>query len=367
MINAGRILFDVTKASRQRHQSGVLRVSACLKRELAILLEERLVEVVWSERKERFLPLNPIPGFQIEQDDIFLTAELFCEFERPGVEGFLTSGACRTYAIFHDAIPLRHPEFTWPHSVQRHPSYMKMLSLFDGVFGVSQHSSIALEEYWQWLGYEYAPSVKSLQLGADGVFDEPSLPSDQVNQEGIRVLLLGILEVRKGHDVALDACRRLWEDGSRFQLDVVGRANPYFGKDIAKRIRKMEKEGLPVTLHGHIDDEALKELFGKVDLVLFPSRAEGCGLPVLEALWKGLPVLSSRLPPVRETARFGGCRFFNTGDSSDLVNELGQLISNPADILRLKQSINTGLLPRWKDTAKEIVDYVCPAVHYVGF
>ena len=90
----------------------------------------------------------------------------------PGFRDFLAARPCRLAAMFHDAIPLRFPHITWPHSVQRHPSYMKMLSLFDGVFGVSQHSSLILEEYWEWLEYEYSPSVKSIQLGADGLFPE---------------------------------------------------------------------------------------------------------------------------------------------------------------------------------------------------
>ena len=36
-------------------------------------------------------------------------------------------------------LSLQYPEFTWPHSVQRHPSYMKMLAMFSGIFAVSAH------------------------------------------------------------------------------------------------------------------------------------------------------------------------------------------------------------------------------------
>lgn len=360
MTNA-RLLFDVTKACKQRHKSGVLRVSSCLNKELKELLDEQFVEVVWSERRQTLKALDGRKDFSVGQEDVFLTAELFCEFERAGVESFLTSGACRSYAIFHDAIPLRHPEFTWPHSVQRHPSYMKMLSLFDGVFGVSQHSSIVLEEYWEWLGFEYSPSVKSIQLGADGLFAEPSRVPDRV-PERLQVLMLGIIEKRKGQDLALDACSRLWDEGLGFDLHVVGRANPYFGKDIEKRIKKMEKDGRPIRLHGHIDDQSLQSVFEKMDLMLFPSRAEGCGLPVLESLWKGLPVLSSKLHSVRETSRFGGCRFFKPEDVEDLAVQLKRLLQNDDLLIELRESINTGMLPRWRDTAREMLDYLALGV-----
>lgn len=359
---ATRLLFDVTKASKQTHFSGVLRVSNCLRRELKKLLGERLVEVVWSDRKQSFKAPSIGGSFSVESDDILLTGELFSEFERPGIESFLCSGNCRSYAIFHDAIPLRHPEFTWPHSVQRHPSYMKLLSKFDGVFGVSQHSSIVLEEYWEWLGYEYSPSVKSIQLGADGLFAESAAPKSEMN-DVLKVMMLGIIETRKGQDLAMDACSRLWDEGVEFELHVVGRANPYFGKDIEKRIRKMSKSGRPITLHGQLDDKALMELIGEVDLTLFASRTEGCGLPVLESLWRGVPVLASKLPPVRESSRFGGCRFFEVEDVDDLAKQLRKLVGDTNLLEKLRSGIQTTQLPRWSDTASEILDTISPELN----
>ncbi|MDQ8179450.1 glycosyltransferase [Pelagicoccus sp. SDUM812005] len=358
---SGRLLFDVTKASKQSHYSGVLRVSNCLKTELKRALGDELVEVVWSERKQSFRAPSIGRDFCIEPEDVLLTAELFNDFERPGIESFLRSSTCRAYAIFHDAIPLRHPEFTWPHSVQRHPSYMKMLSLFDGVFGVSQHSSIVLEEYWEWLGYEYSPSVKSIQLGADGLFSEPMIPASSEG-DAFDVLVLGIIEKRKGHDLALDACSRLWDDGLEFNLHIVGRANPYFGKDIERRIKRMVKSGRSIKLHGHIEDEELKRLIPSMDLLLFASRSEGCGLPVLESLWSGLPVLSSKLQPVRETSRFGGVSFFKPEDSEDLASQLRRLIENRHLVDDLKNGIQSSILPTWQMTAKEVLDTIKPRV-----
>lgn len=356
---SGRLLFDVTKASKQSHYSGVLRVSNSLKTELKNALGDELVEVVWSERKQSFKAPEIGRSFSIESDDILLTAELFNDFERPGIETFLRSSTCRAFAIFHDAIPLRHPEFTWPHSVQRHPSYMKMLSLFDGVFGVSQHSSIVLEEYWEWLGYEYSPSVKSIQLGADGLFSDPMIPETS-HGDTFDVLMLGIIEKRKGHDLVLDACSRLWDDGLSFNLHVVGRANPYFGKDIERRIKRMIKSGRSIQLHGHVEDEELRRLIPSMDLLLFASRAEGCGLPVLESLWSGLPVLSSKLPPVRETSRFGGVNFFRSEDSVDLASQLCRLIENRHLVDDLRNGIQSAILPSWRGTAKEVLDTVRP-------
>ena len=356
MIN-GRLLYDVTKASKQKQKSGLARVSDCLKRELASLLGKRFKEVVWDDRKESIRPLGKRNGFRLEANDVFFTSELFCEFERMGVERFLSESPCRAYALFHDAIPLQHPEFTWPHSVQRHPSYMKMLTLFTGVFAVSSHSSIQLEEYWEWLEMSFAPSVKSVQLGADGVYSESSAPSETGNKR-LQILLLGIVEKRKGQDLALKAAKRLWDDGLEFDLNVVGRTNPYFGKAIEKGLTKSVKDGYSVKLHGQLSDEDLEKRIKSADLILLPSLAEGCGLPVLESLWQGVPTLSSDLHSVRENARFGGCALFETGNVNALTSELRRLIEKPQNLQTLASGIRTSMLPRWKSTAQDHIDHM---------
>lgn len=353
----GRLLYDVTKACRQKQKSGLVRVSNCLKRELQPLLGDNFVEVVWDDRKETIRPLDKRRAFRVEPTDVFFTSELFCEFERAGVERFLSESPCRAYAVFHDAIPLQHPEFTWPHSVQRHPSYMKMLTLFTGVFAVSSHSSIQLEEYWEWLEIQAAPSVKSIQLGADGVFLESSSPKSE-RSERLQLLLLGIVEKRKGQDLALEAAHKLWKEGLAFDLHVVGRTNPYFGKAIERALKESAKNGEAVVLHGQASDEELQTLFGEADLVLLPSLAEGCGLPVLESLWQGIPTLSSDLHSVRENSRFGGCELFETGNADALAEALRRLIESPNALKSLSESIRSAMLPRWEATVREIIDHM---------
>lgn len=354
---SGRLLFDITKAAKQKHKSGLTRVSDCLRRELKAILQERFVEVAWSDRRREFVAADGKAELDLSPTDTLLTSELFCEYEREGIEAFIASGRCRTYAIFHDAIPLQHPEFTWPHSVQRHPSYMKMLASFSGAFAVSQHSAILLEEYWQWLGFVNSPSVKFIQLGADGVFSDPS-PPGQIAEGTLGVLLLGIIEKRKGQDLALEACEQLWGEGLDFELHIVGRCNPYFGKNIEKQVKQMARKTARLTYHGQLEDAALQKLFSRMHLMIFPSRAEGCGLPVLEGLWKGLPVLCTQLNSVRETSRFGGCSMFPAADARSLAGAMRGLLSDRKALQALTDSINTDLLPRWRDTAGEILAHI---------
>jgi hypothetical protein len=99
--------------------------------------------------------------------DWFFTAELFSEEERPGFSAFLAARSGRAAAVFHDAIPLKWPQITWPQSVARHPSYMKMLAQFDRVWAVSAASCAELAGFWRWQGLEQVPPLDVLALGAD--------------------------------------------------------------------------------------------------------------------------------------------------------------------------------------------------------
>ena len=353
----GRILYDVTKARKQRQKSGIARVSSCLNKELKALLGDQLVEVVWDDRSRAIKPKGIFDDWRVESRDVFLTCELFCESEREGIESFIKEFPGLTYGIFHDAIPLQYPEFTWPHSVQRHPSYMKMLAMFSGIFAVSSHSAMQLEEYWEWLELQRSPSVRSIQLGCDGVFDDWRSPSREIGDPP-RILTLAILEKRKGQDIAIEAAKSLWDEGIRFHYDFVGRTNPYFGKDIERLLKQTAKRGYSVAVHGQLVDAQLQKVFDLADLVLLPSLAEGCGLPLLESLWRGIPTLSSSLHSVRENARFCGCRLFKRGDCEDLARSLRNLIEKPSELADLKSSIRSDELPRWKSTAVDIVEHL---------
>ncbi|MEO5959244.1 MAG: hypothetical protein ABIZ49_09335, partial [Opitutaceae bacterium] len=124
------IYFDVTKSGSARHHSGLMRVSERLRSELGAAI----TAVKWDGGLREAASGGEI---RPRSEDWFFTSELFSEEERPGWSEFIAARPCRLAAIFHDAIPLKHPQITWPQSVARHPGYMKLLARFDHVWAVS--------------------------------------------------------------------------------------------------------------------------------------------------------------------------------------------------------------------------------------
>jgi len=333
------ILFDVTKSRSVRHRSGLARLSERLRDELGA----EAASVTWLEAQERATPA-----------DWFVTSELFSESERPGFTEFLRRKRCRTAAIFADAIPITHPHITWPHSVARHPHYMKTLAEFERVFAISNTSRDVLLGYWRWLGLERLPSVEALQLGADLSNRPRTTARASVSNATPSLLCVGILEPRKNQSFLLDVCEALWREGLKFELHLVGRVNPHFGAPIVKRIRSLKKHYAGLHYHEAAADDLLEKLYGRITATMFPTIAEGCGLPLLESLWHGIPCICSDLPVLRENADGGGCVAVALTDRGAWKSALRRVLTDREHQQQLVHEALTRALPTWKQTAEAL-------------
>lgn len=348
------IFFDVTKVSGHSHRSGIVRVSQCLRHELARMARGGLTEVAWSDRLATFVGATRGVPIEARQSDWLITPELFSEHERPGFSSWVMTRPCRVAAVYHDSIPLQYPEFTWPQSVTRHPHYLKMLACMDLVIANSNASAREIWTYWEWLGVR-TPELISVTLGADGVSRQRVAGVDQAHAARRNITMVGILEPRKNQDAVLDAAEVLWEEGHKFVIQFMGRVNPHFGRPVAERIRDMHERGYPVRHLQDLSDERMATLLRSARFSVLPSLAEGCGLPVLESLWGGIPVLCSDVPSLAESAEGGGCKQIATGDVTGLTEAMRAMLTDDTLITRLAAEACSRPLPVWSETARGIL------------
>lgn len=341
------IYVDTTKTSAARHRSGLTRVTSRLLAELGPVA----APVRW-----------PFAEHARRAGDWLLTAELFSESERPGFTAFLENRHCAAAAIFHDAIPLKHPDITWPQSVGRHPEYMKLLSRFDRVFAVSAASRDELTGFWRWQGIERTPRVEVLPLGANF---EPALarPSPAaVLTRAARapaLLCLGIIEPRKNQEFLLEVCRDLWASGLDFELHVAGRVNPHFGPPIARRLQFEARRQRRLHFHRAPDDTRVADLFASARATVLPTLAEGCGLPLLESLWLGVPCVCSDLPALRENTAAGGCVPVAVNDRAGWRAALERILTDDNSHAELVRQAATRPLTSWHDAAQALFRALC--------
>ncbi len=139
------------------------------------------------------------------------------------------------------------------------------------------------------------------------------------------LLFVGNIEPKKGIPSLLDAYSRI---ADRLKLDLVlcGRG-AWRSRGIVERIENCARSGHVHWLQ-HASDAAVADLYRHASCFVFPSLAEGFGLPVLEAMAAGVPVIHSDHPVLMETAGGAGAAF-RRGDGAALAEALIELHESP--------------------------------------
>jgi glycosyltransferase involved in cell wall biosynthesis len=146
------------------------------------------------------------------------------------------------------------------------------------------------------------------------------------------LLNVGTVEDRKDLITAVRALATL----PNYKLISAGPHTPY----AAKVLQAASDAGVQerVELRGFVDDASLKSLYARATALVFPSRYEGFGLPPLQALAAGLPVVASDIPVLREV--LGAYALFARPGEPESFAECLRTISRPD--YRLHELVESG-------------------------
>jgi len=380
------LLLDLTHSSHTRARTGVQRVSRALHRELT----GRALPVCFDPYQDKWRPLRMWELLNLEASGPStgraarwpLSARLGGLFRRlagvpvdlglgpdcalivpeifsPGVASALPSLLSRAggprVALFHDAIALQLPQFSPKSTAARFPHYMKELLLFDGVAAVSEDSRNALRDYWRWLGVSRTPVLTAITLGIDPPRTSPvAAPSG----DAPTVLCVGTLEGRKNHVALLDACEALWTRGVSFNLRLIGISNRETASAALERVERLQAAGRPLRYEGEVDDRDLEAAYAQCSFTVYPSLAEGFGLPVAESLARGRPCVCRITGALGEVASGGGCVSIGAATAAEISEAIGHLLDSPADRERLEREGRARHFKTWSAYAAELLAWM---------
>ena len=351
--------FSNQFASRQGH--GIARYARHLVSSLAALADAPHVTPVaaWSDRTpEDLWQLAERSGLRILPTGRRLTPLLWTALGRPRLERLLDCRVDLVHAnslgypiatkkpfvvTVHDIGPLTHPEF-----FTDKPPWIMRKSLDQAVrqaaafICVSQATAGALAAYVrEHYGVDLAVRISVVHEGVADPFFEPTagfenLPED-LPDEAPFILAVGKISPRKNLDAVIRALDRI-RDQSPHHLVMVGGD----GWDHETVRRQVGALGLTDRVHflGYLSDEALRALYARAAVFVYPSLFEGFGLPVLEAMAAGCPVITSKVSSLPEVA----------GDAAVLVD--------PHDVDEIAEALATlcldeGLAKRYSDRGVE--------------
>jgi glycosyltransferase involved in cell wall biosynthesis len=177
----------------------------------------------------------------------------------------------------------------------------RALARADMIAVVSQFTRRRLLHHFPQYAHKIAVVSGASMLQGAATGEEKSMSEGQ----GAYFLFVGTLEPRKNLPRLLRAYRRYCSDTPRsYPLKIVG-GSGWGGEDVAVLIGEL---GLSqhVELMGKVDEHSLRSLYSQAYALLMPSLYEGFGLPVVEALSMGVPVITSRDSAMSEVAGSAG-------------------------------------------------------------
>ncbi len=161
------------------------------------------------------------------------------------------------------------------------------------------------------------------------------------------VLVPGGLHFRKNADLILEALPQLLRSFPGVPVAIVNHSHPAY----AERARAL---GANVRLLGFVEDAELHALYAAATAVWFPSRYEGFGLPVIEAMACGTPVVASDASSLPEISA-GAAILVSPGDPGAHVRALGDLLTDPRARVQLgEKGREVAQKYTWQSSAQQL-------------
>ncbi len=205
----------------------------------------------------------------------------------------------RPVFMVHDLTPMTHPEFCRCGESLRHAARLRtVLTTAAGVVTNSKTTMEALSKFACESGWTMPPAIAA-PLGLESL--RPNGHSCELT--GPYFVMLGTIEPRKNHWMALQVWRRIVEryGSAAPKLVVIGQRGWECENVLDLLERCTQLRGMVIELPHCSDDELACYLSGARALI-FPSFDEGYGLPLIEALSLGVPVIAGDLPAFHEVA-----------------------------------------------------------------
>ena len=241
--------------------------------------------------------------------------------------------ASRAVCNIHDLIPMVHPEFT-PRALKTRffPVYKALMhEIARRVDRVVTGSESAKRDIQRLLGVAAA----RIRVAADGV-DARYVPGGEkpsARGEPKTILYVGRSDPYKNLPGVVAVLARLIAAGVNVRLRIAGPPDARYPEaaDLAQRLNVVSHVEWP----GYLDEAGLLRAYQEADALVLLSRYEGFGLPVLEAMACGTPVVCSNVASLPEVAG-AAARLVAPEDLAGAAAALQQVLTDPAEAARLR-------------------------------
>jgi glycosyltransferase involved in cell wall biosynthesis len=329
------IFYDVTEISRLNRKTGIQRVTWEIFQaltDLTSLTPWTLVPVIGNAsskhfykadidtRAESFVAASSAIAISPSPADVFLSVDVHYKIEPElvsALDGYRSSG-CSIFFIIYDILPITHPELfavddKWFGNEDFLSQFTYWLSaaaaLSNALISISMTTQSYVETWLeeQSIAENRRPRLAHFRLGTNQprcLETPPTARIDGIFGSSTTFLMVGTLEPRKGHALALDAFDLLWNEGKKSKLVIIGKPG-WRSEALTLRIKSHPHLGADLFYLNSATDDELAYSYTNASALLSISEVEGFGLPNIEAASYELPILARDIEVFREVCGEG--------------------------------------------------------------
>jgi glycosyltransferase involved in cell wall biosynthesis len=274
----------------------------------------------------------------------------------------------RFAALVYDMIPVENEGLVERHHALQFRSWLaETVPLADAILTISKYSRHALHEFARAAGWTMPP-VEVIRLGGEWSPRPLAGRAGQAGQTGGRpvqpmhlppryALFVSTIEIRKNHHLLVRVWRQLIERHGADAVPVlifVGQVGWMVDDLLADLAASAWLDG-KIEHRPGLSDAELDVAYGRCLFTLFPSLAEGWGLPVAESLAHGKFCLASNRTSIPEVGG-GLIDYFDPADDDDVVAKIERLLFEPGYLPMREAHLRAEYRPgTWADCARSVV------------
>ena len=364
------LLIDVTQTTKHDAGTGIQRVVNNIFYDIYKHKEERNVIAVRAYFKRlitsfdyvnRIERLKEIIEYEVPflKRDKILLLDSSWEYSKnfSHILDIAKKEGTQVYAVVYDMFPVQYPElFDSPAFVSIFCSWHDMiLQKADSILCISRTTADVVAWYYEKILFKRNRPLKLyyFHMGADvpGGAQAARKEIQEFAQVGTTFLMVGTLEPRKGHMVALKAFSKIIKGNNKdCRLLIIGH-NGWKNDEIRKQLALPEYNDRVLWIEDASDEE-LRWAYSHADALIAASKDEGFGLPLVEAAHFGLPIICSDIPIFREVTQ-GHADYFKAIDTDDLARCISEWLQTE----KHPDSRNIRIYT-WQESAQEILDII---------
>jgi glycosyltransferase involved in cell wall biosynthesis len=258
------------------------------------------------------------------------------------------------YFIIYDLLPFTHPEYFIANAPQ------EIVNGYTRVVRSARHvafiSSSTRDAYYRRLLRKTCSSPGPvLRLGSDGLGERPR--GQVFRYPRPKFTVVGTIEPRKNHALILDVFEPLLQQIEGLRLVFLGQVG-WADSALVERVRRMASGGCSGFEHySSPSDDFIRQHVMESWATIYISQAEGFGLPPLESLWLGTPVIASTSIPSLEGIGPAGVHLVESIDVLNLKAAVLAFLEDAYAERETKEALNLNL-PTWRSFAREVEEWL---------